>query len=79
MNLCEEGIIEKYRYLHKVEGHTFEIDEFLGENNGLVVAEIELIHENETFEKPTYLGQEVTGQQKYYNSNLSKHSYKSWA
>ncbi len=77
-NLCEKGIIEKYRYLVKAENHTYEIDEFLGENQGLTIAEIELNHENETFEKPHWLGEEVTGNPKYYNSNLSKNPFSQW-
>jgi CYTH domain-containing protein len=79
MLLCEPGIIEKHRYYHQVGNHTFEIDEFLGDNAGLVVAEIEISEENERFEKPDYLGKEVTGEQKYYNSNLSQHPFKLWA
>lgn len=78
MLLCEEGIIEKYRYLHQVNNHVFEIDEFLGNNEGLLIAEIELSHENEAFEKPDYLGDEVTGLEEYYNSNLSKNPFKNW-
>ncbi|MCD8412597.1 CYTH domain-containing protein [Tenacibaculum finnmarkense] len=77
-NLCEEGIIEKYRYLVKANNHTYEIDDFLGDNKGLVVAEIELSEENELFEKPTWLGKEVTGIVKYYNSNLSKLPFCKW-
>lgn len=77
-NLCEKGIIEKYRYLIKIDYHTFEVDEFLGENFGLYVAEVELASENETFSKPNWLGKEVTGDKKYYNSNLSKHPFKNW-
>ena len=59
--------------------HTYEIDEFFGENEGLIVAEIELSHEQESFEKPHYLGEEVTGDEKYYNSSLSKEPFKYWA
>ena len=77
-NLCEKGIIEKYRYLVKIDNHTFEVDEFLGENNGLLIAEVELKSENENFTKPEWLGKEVTGIAKYYNSNLSKHPFISW-
>ena len=79
MKLCEKGIIEKYRYYHKVEDHIFEIDEFLGDNNGLIIAEVELENENDFFNKPKYLGKEVSGNEKYFNSNLSKHSFKDWA
>lgn len=77
-NLCEKGIIEKYRYLIKIDNHTFEVDEFLGNNNGLLVAEVELENENEHFTKPEWLGEEVTGIPKYYNSNLSKLPYNKW-
>ncbi len=77
-NLCEEGIIEKYRYLVKANNHVFEVDEFLGENKGLVVAEIELEDENENFATPNWLGKEVTGIVKYYNSNLSKIPFSKW-
>ena len=76
--LCEEGIIEKYRYLIKENNHTYEVDDFLGENKGLVVAEIELENENEQFSKPNWLGKEVTGIVKYYNSNLSKLPFSKW-
>jgi adenylate cyclase len=76
--LCEPSIIEKYRYLIKKGTHTFEVDVFLGDNLGLLVAEIELNSENETFEKPTWLGNEVTGELKYYNSSISKLPFKNW-
>ncbi|WP_428743632.1 CYTH domain-containing protein [Tenacibaculum sp.] len=76
--LCEKGIIEKYRYLIKTGKHIFEVDEFLGENNGLFIAEVELEDENEHFAKPQWLGKEVTGIAQYYNSNLSKHPYNEW-
>ena len=78
LNLCEEGIIEKNRYYHQIENHIVEIDEFLGDNIGLLVAEIELKEQHEDFKKPHYLGKEVTGDEKYYNSNLSKHAFKYW-
>jgi CYTH domain-containing protein len=76
--LCEPCIIEKHRYLIKKGTHTFEVDVFLGDNLGLLVAEIELNSENETFEKPTWLGNEVTGELKYYNSSISKLPFKNW-
>ena len=79
MKLCEKGVIEKYRYFHKLENHVFEIDEFLGDNEGLIIAEVELKNKNEVFIKPSYLGKEVTGDEKYYNSNLSKIPFKDWA
>lgn len=76
--LCEKGIIEKYRYEIVIDNHVFEVDEFLGDNSGLLVAEVELSSEDESFTKPNWLGKEVTGQIKYYNSNLSKFPYKDW-
>lgn len=79
LELCESGVIEKYRYHHTVGNHLVEIDEFLGDNEGLIVAEIELSNENESFEKPDYLGLEVTGKSQYFNSSLSKHPFKFWA
>jgi len=78
LNLCEPGIIDKIRYEVKLKNHIFEIDEFFGDNQGLVVAEVELKHESETFEKPSWLGEEVTGIPKYYNAQLSKHPFKTW-
>ncbi|WP_158840293.1 CYTH domain-containing protein [Polaribacter sp. L3A8] len=76
--LCEPSIIDKTRYLVKVGPHTFEVDEFYGDNNGLVVAEVELNSENEAFTKPKWLDKEVTGDVKYYNSSISKHPFKDW-
>ncbi len=76
--LCEKGIIEKIRYEVKVEQHIFEVDEFAGDNKGLIIAEIELEYEDETFTKPDWLGEEVTGQIKYYNSQLSKQPFRFW-
>lgn len=78
MELCEKGVIDKTRYLVPVGAHTFEVDEFYGDNQGLTVAEVELSHENETFEHPQWLGDEVTGDAKYFNSMLMKHPFKSW-
>ena len=78
LDLCEEGVIEKVRYEVKVGKHIFEVDEFLGKNDGLIVAEVELASENENFTKPGWLGEEVTGQIKYYNSQLSKKPFKTW-
>ncbi|WP_299672772.1 CYTH domain-containing protein [uncultured Tenacibaculum sp.] len=77
-NLCEKGIIEKHRYLVVIDNHTYEVDEFLGDNLGLIVAEIELSSEDENFVKPDWLDKEVTGETKYYNSNISKLPYKDW-
>ena len=76
--LCEPGTIEKYRYLVRVDDSLFEVDEFLGENKGLVIAEIELEHPEQLFSRPDWLGPEVTGQEAYYNSQLSKRPYRSW-
>ncbi len=78
LDLCEEGIIEKIRYLVQVESHIYEVDVFLGTNKGLIVAEIELNSENEPFIKPNWLAEEVTGDEKYYNSNLSKLPFNKW-
>ncbi|MCL4117771.1 UNVERIFIED_CONTAM: hypothetical protein GTU68_016847 [Idotea baltica] len=78
LKLCEKGVIEKIRYEVKVAHHVFEIDEFFGDNKGLIVAEVELNSENEAFSKPDWLGEEVTGQIKYYNSQLSKSPFNTW-
>lgn len=78
MALCEKGIIDKYRYLVPFKGHTFEVDEFLGDNAGLIVAEVELESAEEAFEKPSWLGEEVTGVGRYYNKCLTKFPYKDW-
>ncbi len=78
LHLCEPGIIEKTRYEIYSDNHTFEVDDFMGENEGLIIAEIELDSENEPFSKPEWLGKEVTGDVKYYNSNLSKNPFKTW-
>ena len=78
MLLCEQGVIEKTRFKVKVGNHVFEVDEFYGDNAGLVLAEIELSEKNEKFIKPQWLGKEVTGDIKYYNSQLSKNPYKKW-
>ncbi len=72
MLLCEKGVIEKIRYEIASGNHIFEVDEFLGKLKGLFLAEIELNHENDVFLKPNWLGEEVTGNPKYYNSQLSK-------
>ena len=78
--LAEPGIIQKTRHLARnTDGvHTWEIDEFHGDNDGLVIAEIELADENEAFDKPDWLGEEVTGDGRYYNSVLRKNPYKNW-
>lgn len=76
--LCEKGMIEKIRYEIQVGEHLFEVDEFLGENEGLVIAEVELQSESEIFEKPSWLGIEVTQDHRYYNSYLSQNPFTSW-
>ena len=78
LKICESGVIDKTRYLVDCDGHTFEVDEFYGDNEGLVVAEVELSDENEAFTRPSWLGEEVTGDKKYYNSMLMKNPYKNW-
>lgn len=78
LGICEGGVIEKDRYFVPFAGHTFEVDEFFGDNEGLVMAEVELSSEDEAFEKPDWLGQEVTGDSRYYNSSLRKHPYIQW-
>jgi adenylate cyclase len=77
-NLCERPLIEKTRYKVKIAGHTWEIDEFWGENFGLVVAELELQSVDEVFEKPDWLGEEVTDDPRYFNSNLVLRPYTTW-
>lgn len=77
--LCEPGVIDKTRYLVTVGRHTFEVDEFHGDNEGLVVAELELASEDEAFPRPEWLGVEVTGDPRYYNAMLMKHPFTRWA
>ena len=76
--LCEPCLIEKTRYLIDAGRHTFEVDEFHGDNEGLILAEVELRSETEDFISPNWLGLEVTGDPKYYNSSISKNPYKNW-
>ena len=78
LKLCEKGIIEKTRYEVKSSNHIIEIDVFHGDNDGLIMAEVELKDENETIKKPNWLGTEVTGDKRYYNSYLSLNPYKNW-
>lgn len=78
MNLSEPGVIDKMRYFIEVGKHIFEVDEFFGDNSGLIIAEVELEHEDEDFLKPQWLGDEVTSDIKYYNSQLSKNPFKTW-
>lgn len=78
LKICEENTIDKTRYYIPAGNHTYEVDEFYGDNEGLVVAEIELSSVEEPYEKPDWLGQEVTGDDKYYNVMLLKNPYKNW-
>ena len=78
-NLCEKPLIEKHRHKEVHGGKTWEIDVFHGENEGLVVAEIELTTEDEAFNRPAWLGEEVSSDPRYFNSNLLKNPYKNWA
>ena len=78
LTLCEPGIIDKQRWLVPVGKHVFEVDEFFGENEGLVVAEVELARADEPFERPPFLGMEVTGDRRYYNSALRQHPFNRW-
>lgn len=78
LKLCEPGVIEKVRYEIPKDRHIFEVDEFFGENEGLLIAEVELSSEEEDFEKPEWLGKDVTGDKRYYNSFLVKEPFKDW-
>ena len=78
LSICENGVIDKIRYEIPLGKHIYEVDVFAGENNGLIIAEIELDDENENFEKPNWLGQEVTGDNRYYNAYLSNNPFGSW-
>ena len=78
IHFCKTTLIEKTRHYVEHKGHTWEVDEFHGTNNGLIVAEIELESEDEKFEIPNWIGQEVTQDERYYNMNLAVHPYTSW-
>lgn len=78
MKICEPGVIDKVRWLVKSGKHTFEVDEFFGDNEGLVMAEVELSAVDEQVAIPSYIGQEVTGDRRYFNTQLRKHPYKTW-
>ena len=78
LKICEPGVIDKTRYLVKNGDYTFEVDEFYGDNDGLTVAEIELPDEQAQFNRPAWLGEEVTGDVRFYNSMLMKNPYKNW-
>ena len=79
LKLCEKGIIDKVRYEIKLGEHVFEVDVFSKDNLGLIIAEVELNDEEEPFEKPKWLGEEVTGDKRYYNSQLSQYPFKDWS
>ncbi len=78
MQLCEPGIIDKRRYLVPFKGHMFEVDEFYGDNEGLTMAEVELSSTDESFEKPAFIGREVTGDRRFYNSSLRIRPFREW-
>ena len=78
LKLCEPGIIDKTRYLVDCGSHTFEVDEFHGDNDGLVIAEVELKAPDEDYQRPDFLGEEVTGDRRYYNSHLRRNPYRLW-
>ena len=78
LQLCKGGVIDKRRYLVKSGNHTFEVDEFYGDNEGLVMAEVELGSEDETYEKPDFIGMEVTGDKRFYNSHLLSYPFAIW-
>lgn len=77
--LCEKPLLEKIRHYVRFGGHLWEIDEFAGDNTGLIVAEVELSHPQETFARPDWLGEDVSHDIRYYNSQLARHPYKTWA
>lgn len=76
--LCENGVIDKTRFEVKLGNHIYEVDEFYGDNQGLIVAEIELDSESDIFEKPLWLGKEVTNDERYYNAYLNQNPFKNW-
>ena len=78
LQLCKGGVIDKRRYLVKSGKHTFEVDEFYGDNQGLVMAEVELSDEKEAYEKPDFIGMEVTGDKRFYNSHLLNFPFVVW-
>lgn len=78
LKLCRGGVLDKRRYLVRSGLHTFEVDEFYGDNEGLVMAEVELGSEGEAFEKPDFIGPEVTGDGRFYNKNMLRYPFKLW-
>ena len=79
MLLCKGGVIDKCRYLVKCDCHVFEVDEFYGDNQGLVMAEVELSSADESFEKPDFIGPEVTGDRRFYNKHMLKYPFSMWS
>jgi CYTH domain-containing protein len=78
LKLCKGGVVDKQRWLVKSGNHTFEVDEFFGDNAGLVMAEVELGSEDESYEKPIFIGLEVTGDRRFYNSHLLTNPFSNW-
>ena len=78
LKLCKGGVVDKQRWLVKSGNHTFDVDEFFGDNAGLVLAEVELSSEDEIYEKPDFIGMEVTGDRRFYNSHLLTNPYSNW-
>lgn len=78
LHLCEGSVIDKIRWLVPIDSHIYEVDEFLGDNAGLTIAEIELKSANEPYERAPFLGKEVTGNRQYYNSSLRTNPFKNW-
>jgi len=78
LGICEPGVIDKVRHRVNVGPHLFEIDQFFGDNEGLILVEVELAHEGEAFDRPEWLGEEVTGDVRYYNSMLMKEPFTKW-
>lgn len=78
-NICQPPLIEKWRYTLQVDTHTWEIDEFLGDNQGLLLAEVELSSTTESFSQPPWIGKEVSEDPRYYNSNIAKRPYRTWS
>ena len=76
--IAKTPAVEKYRYKIEYAGNIWEVDEFLGDNEGLVIAEIELESENQTFQKPSWIGMEISGDKRYTNANLARNPYKNW-
>jgi adenylate cyclase len=76
--LCLRPLIEKTRYIMEYGGHTWEIDEFGGDNSGLIIAEVELDSGDQDIELPPWVGEEVTGDQRYYNASLIRDPYRNW-